>query len=469
MRGNIRRMRSAANRWRTTIGDALRTELWPVPAIAVVTAVALGVVMPRVDAHVDDSLSPDITAYLFNGGPEAARSILSAVAGSLVTATALTFSLTVVTLQLASSQFSPRLLRTFTRDRLVHVSLGVLLATFVYALTVLRTVRASLSDQSAFVPQLAVTLAFALTLLSIMTLVGFLAHLARQIRAESMLREVHAETLTTMRRLLPGADRRDTVPSRPLAIPEDATLLCAASSGFLAAVDTAALLSAAISADVVIHFDRLPGDSLIAGTPVAAVWPKKHDGVLSEDSRAAVQKGLTAAVSTKFERTPMQDIAFGLRQLVDVTTKALSPGINDPTTAVHALGHISGLLCEAAQKDLSAQLLCDPEGQIRVILRRPEFAELLALGVTQPRRYGAGEPEVLSRIATLLREVARVSSRPDRHLAITQQVERLSDTIDRQDFDRTERGLLQDQLRDVRNALIGRWPMSESGWPVVRG
>lgn len=460
MRGGIRGMKTAANRWRTTIGDALRTELWPVPAVAVVAAVALGVVMPRVDAHVDDALPPIVTAYLFNGGPEAARSVLSAVASSLVTATSLTFSLTVVTLQLASSQFSPRLLRTFTRDRLVHLSLGVLLATFVYALTVLRTVRASLSDQAAFVPQLAVTIAFALTVLSVVTLVAFLAHLARQIRVESMLREVHAETLTTMRRLLTGSDGRDSAVGQRVEVPTDAALLCAPSSGFLAAVDSAALLSAAICADVVIHFDRLPGDSLIAGTPIAAVWRKQTDGALAEDIRAVVQDRVADAVNTKFERTPVQDVAFGLRQLVDVTSKALSPGINDPTTAVHALGHISALLCEAAQKDFSDELLRDKEGQVRVVLRRPEFDQLLDLGVTQPRRFGAGDPEVLSRIAALLREVAWVSTRPADHLAITRQVQRLSDTVDRQDFDDTERGLLHDQLRAVRNALIGRWPVS---------
>lgn len=453
-------MSNTANRWQTTIGDALRTELWPVPVIAVVGAVALGVVMPRVDTHVDDSLSPAVTTYLFNGGPEAARSVLSVVAGSLITVTSLTFSLTVVTLQLASSQFSPRLLRTFTRDRLVHLSLAVLLATFVYALTVLRTVRASLSDQTAFVPQLAVTTAFALTVLSIVTLVAFLAHLARQIRAESMLREVHAETLTTMRRLLTDSDGGDAASPCAPQTPADATLLCAPSSGFLAAVDTAALLATAISADIVIHFDRLPGDSLIAGTPIAAVWPGSRGGAVTEDTRTDAQDRVAAAVSTKFERTPVQDVAFGLRQLVDVTTKALSPGVNDPTTAVHALGHISALLCEVALKELGPRLLRDPDGQVRVVLRRPQFAELLELGVTQPRRYGATDPEVLSRIATLLREVAWVSSRPEQHFAVNQQVQRLSDTIGRQGFDDAERAMLEEQLRDVRGAIIGRWPMT---------
>ena len=100
--------------------DALRTQLWPVPTIAVVLAVALGVLLPRLDARIDGELPASVTTYLFGGGAGAARTVLDAIAGSLITVTALTFSLTIVTLQLASSQFSPRLLRTFTSDRIVH-------------------------------------------------------------------------------------------------------------------------------------------------------------------------------------------------------------------------------------------------------------------------------------------------------------------------------------------------------------
>ena len=228
-------------RW-SVLGDAWRTQLWPIPSLCVTAGVLLGVALPRLDAYIGASLPGSMTAYLFSGGPDAARTVLSAIAGSLVTVTSLTFSLTVVTLQLASSQFSPRLLRTFTRDRLVHISLGLLLATFTYALTVLRTVRASLSQQTAFVPQISVTLAYLLALISVLTLVVFLAHLSRQIRVEWMLREVHAETDATVRRVLTDLA---TAESAPL-VPDDAVLLCAGGSGFLTSVDEQALLIAAV-------------------------------------------------------------------------------------------------------------------------------------------------------------------------------------------------------------------------------
>jgi len=140
-----------------SVREALRTQLWPVPTLGVLLALALGVGLPRLDARVDDHLAGGVSFYLFGGGSEAARMVLSVIASSLITVTSLTFSLTVVTLQLASSQFSPRLLRTFSRDRVVHFTLALFLATFTYALTVLRTVRTSTAEQSVVVPQMAVT------------------------------------------------------------------------------------------------------------------------------------------------------------------------------------------------------------------------------------------------------------------------------------------------------------------------
>jgi uncharacterized membrane protein len=445
-------VRPVTRRWWNAVGEAWRTQLWPVPSLCVSLAVALGVALPRLDAHVDDDLPASVTAYLFSGGPEAARTVLSSVAGSLVTVTSLTFSLTVVTLQLASSQYSPRLLRTFTRDRLVHFSLGLLLGTFTYALTVLRTVRASLSEQTAFVPQISVTVAYLLALVSVLTLVVFLAHLARQIRVEWMLRKVHADTDTTMRRVL-SEKAGTTAPP----VPDHAVPLCAGGSGFLTWIDEQALLAAAVDAAAVVSIDRLPGDSLVAGTPVGRAWPLEVDDDLSAPRRDALTGCLHRAVQTGFERTAAQDVAFGLRQLVDVVVKALSPGINDPTTAVHGLGHVAVLMCELGGHDLGPRLLCDDDGRVRVVLRRPDFAELLDLAVAQPCRYGATEPAVMSRLLAMLREIAWTTAGPAHHTAVTAQLDRLTRAIERQDVDIHDRERLHQQAQLVRHALAGRW------------
>ncbi|MFD0598760.1 DUF2254 domain-containing protein [Catellatospora coxensis] len=324
-----------------------RSRLWPLPALGVAVAVGLGVLLPRVDVAVAAHLPPALAGHLFSGGPEAARTVLSAIAGSLITVSALTFSLTVVTLQLAASQFSPRLLRTFTRDPAVQVTLALLIGTFTYAVMVLRTVRSDTQTQAAFVPQLSVTLAFVLGLIAFVTLIAFLAHLVRQIRIELLLQRVTAETTATMHRL--REDRRHDQGQPPAAAP-GAAPVPARRTGFLVAVDDTALLKAAVDAGAVISLDRRVGDWLIEGTPIAHTWPAtpapEADPAADEDLAAALDQALTIGP----ERTAAQDIAFGLRQLTEVAVKALSPGINDPTTAVHALHHTSALLCGLARQ-----------------------------------------------------------------------------------------------------------------------
>lgn len=207
--------------------DSLRTRLWPVPLLLVAGATGLGELLPRVDRALETSTGGTATAVqLFGGGADAARTVLSAIAGSLVTATSLTFSLTVVTLQLASSQYSPRLLRTFTRDGVVQVTLGLFLATFTYALVVLRAVRSDDTDAAVdgvFVPRLSVTVAVVLTLASVLALVLFLAHLAREIRVETVLarsmpRPARSSAGRTSRSLsaAPGTTRFRTGPTVPI-------------------------------------------------------------------------------------------------------------------------------------------------------------------------------------------------------------------------------------------------------------
>ncbi|GGK99811.1 hypothetical protein GCM10012284_37780 [Mangrovihabitans endophyticus] len=433
------------------------------PTLGVLLAVGLGIGLPFLDGHARTGMPGWLVGYLFAGGPEAARTVLSALAGSLITVTSLTFSLTVVTLQLASGQFSPRLLRTFARDPVVQACLTVLLATFTYAITVLRTVRGSTEDRTAFVPQISVTVAYVLGVASVFALVIFLAHIARQIRVEGMLREVHAETRVTMDRVLAGsaAPEASGFADTP-GVPSDAVPLCIDASGFFTYVDEAALRSAATAAGAVVYLDRLPGDGLVAGVPVAAAWPAPGEPPLTDDARADLQRCLCAALHTGFERTAAQDVAFGLRQLVDVAVKALSPGVNDPTTAVHALDHIAALLVELSRHDLRPRVLCDADGTTRVVVRRPGFAELLDLGVAQPRRFGAGDPEVLLRLFALLRELAWATGSPDHHREIAGQLTRLLGTAEQQSFDDAERDRLRQEAAAVRLALAGIWRWNAS-------
>ena len=185
---------------RAQIGEAAQSRVWPLPTAAIVAGVILGVALPELDRVLDPIVPEWLGALLFAGAPDSARAMLSSIAGSLITVTSLTFSLTVVALQLASSQASPRLLRMFASDRRVHATLAMFLGTFAFAMTVLRSVRSAdetIVDDTGFVPRLAVSVTFVLMLAAVVTLTLFLAHLATRLRVETMLRDVHGETTRT--------------------------------------------------------------------------------------------------------------------------------------------------------------------------------------------------------------------------------------------------------------------------------
>jgi uncharacterized membrane protein len=372
--------------------------------VAVVLAIGAGVGLPALDGLLGDGGSGHPLAFVFGGGPAAARDLLAAIAGSLISVTGLTFSLTVVALQLGSSQYSPRLLQTFVTDRGVQLTLAVLTATFVYALTVLRTVRTedATTDESAFVPRLSITVGYVLTLGSVVALLLFLGHLARMLRVETMLRDVHDEGSATLARELPAGPGPGPGVAGPALPRGPGTPVPATSSGFLVAVDEAALVEAARGHGAVVLLAARIGDSVITGTPLAHAWPGPADGPVDA---GALGKAVAGAVHLGFERSPDRDLSYGLRKVVDVAVRALSPGTNDPTTAVHALSHASALLGDLVTRPLEARRLSD-DGVLRAVVRQWSATALLDLALEEPLQYASGQPAVLRRMAALLREVA---------------------------------------------------------------
>lgn len=437
------------------VRDSLRTQLWPVPLVATVIAVVLGQYLPYLDHQLDEHLSDFVSGFLFGGGPKAAQSVLQTIAGSLVTVTALTFSLTVVTLQLASSQFSPRLLRTFSRDKFVHNTLALFLATFVFSLTVLRSIRAETSDGDGFVPRLSVTVGFGLTVASVVALVFFLAHLATQIRVETMLRDVHSESNETIARIFPDEAEKTPVDANT---PEgEPTVICSAVSGFLLSVDAEAAAEAASETDTFVVIDAAPGSSLVEGVPFARAW--STDGRPLDDERlATLSRQLNDHISTGFERTSTQDAGYGLQQLLDVATRALSPAVNDPTTAVHALGHISAVLCNLTTRHTGPKLHADHEGRPRVLLRYPTFEDLLEQVTSQMLRYALDDARTAGRVVRMLREISWVAGTHPHSTDIRRQVATLRSALDCADLLEHEKRQLQAECDAAEGAGSGLWP-----------
>lgn len=419
------------------IRDYARTQLWPVPLAAVIASVVLAQLATFLDHQLDGNMPSALAALLFTGGAPAARSLVSAIAASTMTVTSLTFSLTVVTLQLASSQYSPRLLRTFTSDRFVHNTLALFLATFAFALTVLRTIRDEEGESASFVPEIAVTLSFLLALSTVVGLVLFLAHLARQLRVERMLMQVRDDFLSMVGKV--GEDSEAI--QHGFEPPAGALKLQAPSSGFLVQANESELLKTAKRFDAVITLHTPPGDFLVEGIEFAQVWKLGGSPADSwkEEEAEKLKKAITDALTIGFERNSVQDIGFPLQQLLDVAVRALSPGVNDPTTCVHAMGHLAACLSALARQGEGHRVMKDQQRHERVFLPRRTFSMLLELVVSQICTYGMDDPRVARRLVQLLAETEHNDVSHRHREVIHRQRPRIARAISRSNLDPVDR------------------------------
>jgi uncharacterized membrane protein len=383
------------------LAEQLGMSYWLIPTCCVALAIGLSKLAEVIDA----GLSQDVHAwYLFRGGPEGARSVLSAVASSMMTFAGLVFSVTILVLQQASNQFSPRVLRTFLRDRQSQLALGIFMGTFVYALLGLRSVRGTAEglDIDSHVPSLSVWLAVVLVLLCVGAFIYYIHHVAQSIRAVVILARIRDETRHTLERMYPegiGEDSEDARFERPAGSPSLLVPL-PGHSGVLSVVDEERLFRCACEAGVTVVLVPMVGDYIPHGSPLFEVWG---------DAGALDVKALTDAVVISQERTHQQDTAFGFRQLVDIAERALSPGINDPTTAVQALDQLHDLLRSMVHRRFPAPARADAEGTVRLVCPRPDWDAYVRLAVDEVREYGEGSLQVARRLRFLLEDLLRVA------------------------------------------------------------
>ncbi|MCI3924575.1 DUF2254 domain-containing protein [Paenibacillus sp. TRM 82003] len=385
-------------------------KVWLWPGVAGAVALAAGLVLAQLRPEESSLLS----RLAWPGGTDGASTMLQAIAGASISVISMTFSLTVVALQLASQQFSPRLLRDFMRDPWTKAVLAVLVATFVFSLTVLRGMR---SDQPP--PAAALFIAFALGIASMASVLGFIHHLTRLLRVDTMMLTVHDEALKAIDAFYPSLD------DPPRRTPDDldadwaaGTGIAAVRSGFVRLVDVEALVAAAREHDALVWIDVRPGDHVVTGSPLASAWAPGLD----EQGRAELAERVHEAVALGYERTVEQDSAFGFRQLTDIAVKALSPGINDPVTAAHCVGHTADLLVRLTGKQLGPTVHEDENGTARAVVPDRDLRYYLDLVCGQVRRYGEREPTVLAALLRMLRDVATAARTQEQRAEVERQV-----------------------------------------------
>jgi uncharacterized membrane protein len=396
----------------------VRDSLWFIPALAVLAAAGLAVLAVQVPTPRAESRFAWV--WLFGGGAEGARGVLTAIAGSLITVTGTVFSVTIVALQLASSQFTPRLLRSFVADRVNQVVLGVFIGTFTYTLLVLRTIHSAAGGAETFVPQVGVTVALVLLLVSIGALIVFINHAAQSIQASVLLHRETRRTLAQIETLFPeGVGRADPSPGPGTPTPpaDPPAVVRAAEAGYLQAVHATTLWRighGGRAGAVTIRMELHVGAFAFPGKPLASVWPA--------DAADAAAGAIREAFVLGTERTPEQDVEFGLVEISDIAVKALSPGINDPTTASHCIDRLTQLLAAIGSRPHPETVRRSPDGRVRLLVRDTPFRRAAGLAFDQIRHFGAANPAIAKKLLEALGDLVPVV-RPDAREALAEQAE----------------------------------------------
>jgi uncharacterized membrane protein len=392
-----------------TIWSGIRDSLWFLPGLLTLLGVALAFFLVELDARgiLPEGADP---VWLYTGSSDGARGVLTAIASGLITVTGVVFSVTIVALQLASTQYTPRVLRNFTADRASQVVLGVFIGTFTYALLVLRVVRGddptALENADPFIPHLSIVVAVFLSLVSIGFLIFFIDHLARSIQASTILHRVTGETLRTMERLVPGRFGEPAGDDPDEATPAgQGTLITARESGYVQAIDHEAVSKLLRRDAITIRMERHVGEHVLAGSALATVWPALG-GADGDDH--PVSRNVREAYLLGPERTPVMDVEHGVIELVDIALKALSPSVNDPTTAVLCLDRLTEVLLAFARHEPAGRVRRHDGGGGTLILRRTEFDHLTDMALDQIRHFGVGNPRFAIAMLDRLTELGEV-------------------------------------------------------------
>lgn len=362
----------------------LTTAFWAIPAAGAVGSGLLALLTAWVDREYGDR-----SGVLYGGGPDSARTILQTVATSVLTFAGLTFSITVVALQLASSQFSPRVLSSLMRDRWTQGALATFVGTFVYALLMLREVR---GGEESFVPGLGVGVTLLLGLASIAALVGFIHHMVQSLRVVTIIERIASET----REALDGWYADEPV-GHGRVVQGGRHVLDSKTDGVLAWYDRDALVGLAVQHDLTVELLVPSGAWVVAGRPVMALHGAAEPDV-----------DLPSVVGLGRERETVRDPSYGFRQLVDIAERALSPGVNDPTTALQCVDRMHALLARIVDRDLAVgDTVVD--GVVRLRLPVPRWEDYLGLACDEIRHWGADSLRVHRRLEAMLRHLESVA------------------------------------------------------------
>lgn len=355
--------------------------------------------------------------------PSGAQTILTSLAGATASVAGVVFSIMMVTLSIASSQLGPRLIRTALKRRTTKYTLGIFIGSTVYSLVVLTTVRAA--ESTYFVPHLAVFMAILFTIFSFFTMIYFIHEVAQAIQTPNMVKAVVDDLDSAIDRLFPEGDLHANHHEKDFesALNEKAQAmeLRASFEGYVAAIDLDALIALAQSKNVTIYLHKRPGQFVVRNSILAEVWPQT-------DALDAIQSRLCQACIAAPRPTPNQDVECAVNELVEVAARALSPGVNDPFTAINCIDYLGAALSRILQRPPAPMIHRDADQKLRVLLKVSNFPGILGAAFDQLRQYAEGNVAVTLRILEALTGLAAFAKREEDRAAIARHATMLRDS-----------------------------------------
>lgn len=411
----------------------IRDSLWYRPAIMTVFAIILSFFTIWLDHRLFQQQNVQAW-WLFEGGSEGARGVLTAISGTTMTVATTAFSFTLVALQLSSSQYSPRIVRNFTGDRTNQLVIGIFVSTFVYSLLVLRVVRSEYGDRDRFVPAISVSVAVTLAMISIGALIFFFHHATRTIQASVLITRTTDQAMSVIvdarKRLLEDDSwiLSETAFPRPPGL-RPVGMVRSKESGYVQKLHHDEMFRIASHHNLLVEVHAHPGDFLFPSDRRFTLWayPEESEadrrdreeedeaGVDEQEENGSLSSSFQHLMDIGLERTLEADVVFGLEQVSDIALRALSPGINDPNTAISSLDRIGELLIlmEATSGTESARIGSD--GVMRILHPELTWDEMIQAAFMQLRHYAAGDIGAtlsIIRMAGRLRSHVRPRSQP---------------------------------------------------------
>jgi uncharacterized membrane protein len=419
---------------------------WFYPGVVALAFVGLAAGLVALDR----GFGTDGIAIVFDGDASAARSILSTTAGSLITVAGLAFSITVVTSQLVSSQFTPRAIRSFLGDRISQLLAGAFVGIFAYCLLVLRSLRDENESSTGFVPSLAVSVGILLGLVGLVLLLAFIHRITQLIKVENIAARIACEALASIESLYPEPYGEPAPEDRELVArweqESEPTVIRPERPGYVQSIALDKLQDV-LGGPACVHVVARPGDYVTETSPLARVWP-------AEEADDGPAKRLRRLFSVQSERDVADDAGFGVRQLADIALRAISPGVNDPTTAVTCIGYLQAIVERLAGRGFptGARRLAD-SGTV-IVTAGPSFDAFVREAFTEIGRYASSNARVAASLLDALAAVGRAARTAGAHERLGSILETAEEIAEPAlDDARTahDRALIEERLASVRS------------------